>query len=131
MEMHNSGLVDIQSHTANHNSYIKDLENFNENKSLLKKSLLTSKQFIETNLKKKCEYLAWPWGIYNSEYVKLAKDCGYKMLFTVEKGTNCAGENIFEIKRNNVKNKKNFWFGFRCFVHTKKITSDIYMNLKI
>lgn len=71
-EMYDGG-IDIEPHTVNHpklNEKSYDIQ-LNE--------LKASKDFIEKLLSKKAEFTAYPYGKYNNNTLKAAKEAGYKM----------------------------------------------------
>jgi peptidoglycan/xylan/chitin deacetylase (PgdA/CDA1 family) len=53
-----------------------------------KRELQLSKELLEERLDRPVTGLAWPWGIYDEESVKLAKSVGYEACFTTERGFN-------------------------------------------
>ncbi|MDP4090249.1 MAG: polysaccharide deacetylase family protein [Bacillota bacterium] len=73
-EMYDSG-IDIESHTLSH-------PRLNEKKyDVQVNELKASKEYLEKLLDKKAEFIAYPYGNYNSDTLKAAKEAGYKMGF--------------------------------------------------
>ena len=70
-------LFSIQSHTMTH----ADLSAIS--KQELQYELKASKQFIESVTNKPCRTIAFPFGHYNSEVLKTAKEVGYDVAFSV------------------------------------------------
>ncbi len=70
-EMEESGYVDIQSHTYSHS----DMTSLTPEQ--VRYELRMSRYLIEKNLNKKCEFLAYPYGYYNDEVLRIATDAGY------------------------------------------------------
>lgn len=68
----------IESHTAGH----ENLSQLPYDKQL--KTLKASKEYLEKTLNREVNYIAYPFGKYNEETVKAAKDAGYKMAFTTD-----------------------------------------------
>lgn len=68
----------IESHTACH----ENLSELSYDKQL--KTLKDSKEYLEKTLNRKVNYIAYPFGKYNKETLKAAKDAGYKMAFTTD-----------------------------------------------
>ena len=58
-----------------------------------------SKRILETMLKRKVRYFAWPGGSYNEKLIAIAKEAGYEALLTVEDGVNTQGGDVYGIKR--------------------------------
>lgn len=73
-ELQNNG-IDIQSHTLNH----EELNKLSYEKQL--KTLKDSKNVMEKTLGKKVNYIAYPFGKYNENTIRAAKDVGYTMGF--------------------------------------------------
>ena len=72
-EMENSGLIEIQSHTASH-KVLTELEY-----PQLVTQLRKSKYTIEMNLGRECDMIAFPHGSYNEQVLSAAKAAGYKV----------------------------------------------------
>lgn len=68
--------LDIQSHTFAHDN----LSKLSYEKQV--KTLKDSRIFLEKKLNKKVKYIAYPFGKFNQETQRAAKDAGYSMAFT-------------------------------------------------
>ncbi|MCY6355134.1 polysaccharide deacetylase family protein [Clostridium sp. ZS2-4] len=66
----------IESHTAGH----ENLSELPYDKQL--KTLKSSKEYLERTLNREVNYIAYPFGKYNQETLRAAKNAGYKMAFT-------------------------------------------------
>lgn len=88
-----SGGVDIESHTYNHD-YLSKLTYEEQLKSLKK-----SKEEIEKKLNKKVNFLAYPFGAFNEDTIKAAKESGYKLAFTINGGWVDSGANAYKLNR--------------------------------
>lgn len=97
MEMLGSGWIDIQSHTYNHHYYINEEDNYapalttigaeesyEEYSGRIREDLFFAKNRMESELDTNIYAFAFPYGAYNEEAVAVARDCGYKLLFTAE-----------------------------------------------
>lgn len=69
--------IDIEAHTANHD----DLSKLSYEKQL--ETLKNSKQYLENLLNKKVTYIAYPFGKWNKDTLRAAKDAGFNMAFTI------------------------------------------------
>ena len=87
-EMEDSGLIEIQSHTAGHVA----LGELSE--SELVTQLRKSKYMIEKNLGRACDMIAFPYGSYTPEVVSAAKSAGYHLQALVDDKTS---EEDFEV----------------------------------
>lgn len=92
-EMHDSGLVDIQSHTKYH-AYLTRISP-QERAPEIK----TSKQYIEELLDKPVVALAYPFGLYNEEVIEEVKEAGYQIAFTINQGNTQQRDKPFELNR--------------------------------
>lgn len=80
-EMEDSGLIEIQSHTASHAA----LGELDTNK--LVTELRKSKYAIEKNLGRECDMIAFPYGSYNNAVLNAAERAGYKLRALVDDKT--------------------------------------------
>ena len=122
-EMVDSGLIDFYSHTESHREC--DLLSKNE----LFKELQESKQSIEKKLDRPCPYLSWPYGKYSGLALNIAKDVGYKAIFTTNLGVTQTGADPFAINRIVVKDNI-AWFKMRMLIYTNSFFSKIYLKTK-
>lgn len=91
-EMSQNG-IDFESHTVHHEeldkySYVKQLN-----------ILITSKKMMEGFTGKKVNYLAYPYGDYNEDTVKAAKEAGYKMAFLANGRWSHKDNGIYTLQR--------------------------------
>lgn len=128
-EMEDSGLVDAQSHTHTHKRWDKLYNDDKMKLDALYQDLKLSKEMIEERLDKKCNTLCWPWGIYNKDYIDLARSLGYELLFTTEKGTNTPETGSWEIKRLVIGNIKPLTLRKKLFIHSRDWLSKAYLKI--
>jgi peptidoglycan/xylan/chitin deacetylase (PgdA/CDA1 family) len=122
-EMTDSGLVEFYSHTRSH----AKCNGLSENELL--EELGGSKKIIEERLNKPCPYLCWPYGKYNKTAVQIAKDIGYKAIFTTNHGIVKKDSDPFAIKRVVVKDSV-AWFRKRMLIYTNPVLSMFYLKIK-
>ena len=122
-EMAGTGLVEFYSHTKSHRkcSLLSEHE--------LVEELRESKEIIEKRLGRQCPYLCWPYGDYSPAAARIAKDAGYRGLFTTLHGVVTVGSDPFAIKRIVVKDKVK-WFKNRTTVYTSPLLSMLYLKVK-
>lgn len=96
-EMETNG-VDIECHTVTH-PHLKDLS---YDKQLVE--LRDSKAKLEKLLNKKINYIAYPYGSYNADTVKLTQSFGYKMAFTTNEGPANKNQGILTLDRMYISN---------------------------
>ena len=105
-ELQESGVIDIQSHTVNHNS----MTELNDEK--LRQELIDSKKRIEEVLGKPADYVAYPTGTYNLHIAGIIQDCGYKGAFTIKYGNVDSLTNLYAIERLPVFRTSNTYDDF-------------------
>lgn len=91
-EMKNNG-IDIQCHTLKHDK----LSKLSYNKQL--QTLSLSKAHLEKILGSKVKYLAYPFGKYNKDTIKVVKHCGYEMAVTTRMGYFKKGDDVLKMRR--------------------------------
>ena len=94
-EMHESGLIDFQPHTVNH-------------QEINKEEIINSKKEIEERLNKRCEFFAYPRGVYNNEIIEILKNNGFKASRTVKNGKVNKGDDLFKLKKISVNSTTSF-----------------------
>ncbi|MDR3491963.1 MAG: polysaccharide deacetylase family protein [Gammaproteobacteria bacterium] len=85
-ELQQSGLFDIQGHTYSHPNFKQDRRRLSSSsfEKAVKMELVTSKKILENKMGHKIEFLAWPFGIYDSYLEKAAENAGYTMAFSID-----------------------------------------------
>ncbi|GAA0367952.1 polysaccharide deacetylase family protein [Bacillus horti] len=119
-EMVDSGVITIQSHT--HNLHSKkagqnglekalvqrmllengSLESEGEHRQRIKEDFQQSKQLIEQHVGKQAVALAFPFGTSNAEAVAVARELGYLLLFSIDRGVFYLDGSTHRIPRFNV-----------------------------
>jgi peptidoglycan/xylan/chitin deacetylase (PgdA/CDA1 family) len=107
-EMAASGLVEFGSHTHTHRGFVRK-----QKYSDLEQELRLSKQLIETELKRPCAQLAWPWGDYENEWQGLVAGLGFHSAMTTQAGANMNGTSPYRLKRINVTHPEVPWLAGR------------------
>lgn len=119
--MHDSGLIDFQSHTHTHKNFIK-----NARYDDIDAELRISKRTVEDRLNKKCDFLCWPWGYYTRDWVETAIKAGYRGCATTEVGSNDVRSSPHAIKRFKVEKEDIRWFANRVNLCTNAALINIY-----
>jgi len=96
IEMHDSGFVDIQSHTKYH-AYLTRI-----NGEERKVELEGSKDYIENLLDKEAVAIAYPFGLHDDAVVEDVMDVGYKLGFTIVSGNEHLRDDRFRLHRKLV-----------------------------
>jgi len=97
LDMQNSGVIDIQSHSHLH----RDMTKIQPLQAYVEFAL--SKYLIEKNLGKPCDVFAYPYGLYNISVQNLAMKLGYKVQVGVgDLGVNRREDGLEKLKRLTV-----------------------------
>lgn len=108
-EMYNSHLIDIQSHSNDshekvyinaelklgpkltnriYNKDTKTLESFQDYENRVISDLNKSRELIYKYTGQYSDILCFPYGVYNTQIIELAKKCGFNYFVTTHEGTN-------------------------------------------
>ena len=96
--------IDVESHTYSHADLVKILSSDNPDSfRKLFKEMYLSRRIISLETGDECEFIAFPYGNYNSHLVNMARLAGYKRAFTTEYGMNPVTRDNFCLRRHHVK----------------------------
>ncbi|NWG01522.1 MAG: polysaccharide deacetylase family protein, partial [Syntrophaceae bacterium] len=86
-EMKETGYFDFQSHTFWHPNFKIEKTRLvpSEYESFVDMQLKKSKKKLEEELKVNVNMLAWPFGIYDNDLIRKAREAGYWATFTMER----------------------------------------------
>jgi len=101
-EMEKQG-IDIECHTMTHKDLTKYSENNKKDSKIIFDEMFTSKKIIEYHLRKKIKYFAFPYGRYNLKILNIAKNLGYKRVFSTDYGSNVLTRDNFCLRRHHIK----------------------------
>jgi peptidoglycan/xylan/chitin deacetylase (PgdA/CDA1 family) len=97
-EMAQSGLVDIENHTAHH-PYLS-----RETPQQVERELNDCARAIEEHLGQRSRFVSYPSGKpgvdFSDETVRVVRELGYRAAVSTELGSNPAGANLFRLKRD-------------------------------
>jgi len=96
-EMERSGLIAVQSLTANHPEDLRKLSD-----TLIAHELQLSRFSLETKLGHKIYALVYPYDNYDERVARLAHENGYELAFSEDWGNAGGSENVLEIHRYSV-----------------------------
>lgn len=85
--------IDIESHTVNHD----ELNKLSYEEQC--KTLKDSKGFLEKITDKEVKYIAYPFGKYNGDTLKAAKECGYTMAVTTRGAWSNKSDGLLTLNR--------------------------------
>ena len=105
-EMRAKGFT-IGSHTIYHSDLTqpKDGETEQEFNSRVKQELFGSKKIIDRKLRQDTYLLAYPFGRYDQKSIQMARDAGYKVAMSVNRGGNAFFSNPLTLRRDQILKK--------------------------
>lgn len=117
-EMHDSGLIDIQSHTKTHTSLAVTSNDTNQTSyhARVRSEIEQAEQTLERHLDAKPRFLSYPYGDSSDYTVDVLKQSGYALAMTVERGPNPAFADPYLLRRTMVYNNHDL-DDFKQFVH--------------
>jgi len=85
-ELMKTGLFDVQAHTYTHPNFKQEKKHLSDvaYEKTVHRELVDSKKVLENKLNIKIDFLAWPFGIYDSYLEQQAAKAGYIMAFTID-----------------------------------------------
>ncbi|RJQ49309.1 MAG: hypothetical protein C4538_02415 [Nitrospiraceae bacterium] len=125
-EMEKSGAIDIQSHGMSHNmpDYFR-AGKYDE----IARDLSGGKGILEQRLSKKILHFAWPRGHNDAEGIRIAEKCGYRALYTTERGCNTI-ENLKALNRLPVKNRDSRWLMKNAVIYSSVLLTRLYLAIR-
>jgi peptidoglycan/xylan/chitin deacetylase (PgdA/CDA1 family) len=92
-EMNKSNVVEFQSHTQYH-EYLTRISDED-----VRRELENSKKQIEKITEKSVIAIGYPFGLYDDRIIRIAKDVGYKMGFTIDRKLDQKMSELFKLHR--------------------------------
>jgi len=100
-EIKETGLFDLQSHTYWHPNFKKDKARLKpaEYETSVVMQLKKSKERLEQEFSARVNMLAWPFGIYDDDLIRKAKEAGYVATFSMERHPASNDDNVMILPR--------------------------------
>ncbi len=100
-EMKETGFLDYQSHTFWHPNFKTEKKRLkpDEYERFVESQLRKPKERLEKEFSAKIDMLAWPFGIYDEELMRKAKEAGYVAAFSMERRDANGNDNIMALPR--------------------------------
>lgn len=118
-KMARSGIIDFYSHSRSHPECAQ------LSHAKLTSELAGSRAVIEAKLKQPCPYFCWPYGNFSDAAIEVAKDSGYKALFTTAHDVVRQGSDPFALGRIAVQDSIG-WFKTRLLIYTNPVLFMLY-----
>lgn len=127
--MQAAGTFEFHSHTDTHTRWDKTIADRAERRAALAADLAASRATLAARCGDSA-HLCWPQGYYDDDYRAVAKEAGFRYLYTVRKGINTPATAADEIGRIVVKDRVGAWFGSRMFLYRRPLLGGVYVRLR-
>jgi peptidoglycan/xylan/chitin deacetylase (PgdA/CDA1 family) len=88
-----------------------------------------SKKFLERLLERPVDLLCWPWGEYDRLSHQAARQAGYRGAFTLDRGPNGRGGDLFQLKRIGITGKSSLkWLNLKLKLYSRRVTATIFQK---
>lgn len=100
-EMTATGLVDVQSHTYWHPNFHHEKARLSpaDYHAFVETQLVRSKKILAAHVGHEVNMLAWPFGIYDPDLERAARDDGYVAAFSIDRRSICPGADPMALPR--------------------------------
>ncbi|NYT63136.1 polysaccharide deacetylase family protein [Alcaligenaceae bacterium] len=128
--MQEDGVIEFHSHTHTHTRW--DLHEPAEKNARMAEELAQSRASLQANLGNVSAHFCWPQGYFDNEYIQLARDVGFRYLYTTQAfGQNRAGTDPASIYRFAVRNTTGNSVGRRIQVATHPLIGPLFNKWKL
>lgn len=127
--MQAAGTFEFHSHTHSHTRWDQTVADPAGRRAALAADLAVSRAALAAH-GGASPHLCWPQGYYDDDYKEVAKDAGFRYLYTVRKGINTPATPADEIGRVVIKDRADGWFGSRMFLYRRPLLGGLYLRLR-
>lgn len=128
--MRQDGTFEFHSHTHTHTRWDKSVHAAEKN-TRMHEELRLSRAVLEENLGAVSDHFCWPQGYFDDDYVRIAKQAGFKYLYTTHAfGRNRPGTDPAHIFRFAVRNTSGASVGRRIRVATNPVIAPVFNRWK-
>jgi peptidoglycan/xylan/chitin deacetylase (PgdA/CDA1 family) len=130
LAMRDSGVVEFHSHTHTHTRWDKSPQAAEKN-ALMAQELADSRAVLAARLGGVSEHLCWPQGYFDADYVKIARQSGFRYLYTTQAfGQNRPGTDPASIYRFAVRNTAGTSLGRRVRLAANPVLGPLFNRWK-
>jgi peptidoglycan/xylan/chitin deacetylase (PgdA/CDA1 family) len=124
-----SGVFEFHSHTHTHTRWDKTDPSYKN--THIQRELAQSRETLQGRLGAVSEHFCWPQGYFDADYVRLAKEAGFKYLYTTQAfGQNTPGMDPANIYRFAVRDTHGASVGRRIKVAAHPVIGPIFNAFK-
>lgn len=131
--MRDAGTFEFHSHTHSHVRWDLVSADADEKSERLASDLIAARAVLETRLGGASDHLCWPQGYHDDDYRRVARQTGFRHLYTCESGSNYPesdGGDVRSITRLEVRDRPATWLASRLWIHTRPAISRAYLAIK-
>jgi peptidoglycan/xylan/chitin deacetylase (PgdA/CDA1 family) len=128
--MRAAGSFEFHSHTHTHTRWDRQIAEPAARREALAADLESSRRTLAARLGAASGHLCWPQGYYDGDYQRVAREAGFRYLYTVEKGINRPRSPAGAIRRVVVKDKPGGWFASRLWLYRHPLVGGLYARLR-
>lgn len=130
LQLRDEGIFEFHSHTHTHTRWDLSADAANKN-AHMQDELRASRQTLRDRLGVVSEHFCWPQGYFDADYVQLAKDAGFRYLYTTQAfGQNLPGTDPGGIYRFAVRNTTGASVGRRVRVAANPLVGPLFNRWK-
>jgi len=128
--MQADGTFEFHSHTDTHTRW--DLCEPDRKNDLMTQEIAQSRATLQQRLGHVSEHFCWPQGYFDADYVRIAKDAGFRYLYTTQAfGQNRAGTDPAGIYRFAVRNTTGASVGRRTWIAADPLVGPAFNGWKL
>lgn len=130
-EMQADGVFEFHSHTHTHTRWDLRTDNTNKN-AQIRWELERSREVLKQKLGSVSDHFCWPQGYYDSDYVAIAKEVGFRYLYTTQAfGFNKSNTDSAAIHRFAVRNTHGASVGRRLKLAVSPLRGAVFNQWKL
>jgi peptidoglycan/xylan/chitin deacetylase (PgdA/CDA1 family) len=127
--MQTAGSFEFHCHTHTHTRWDKTIADLAARRAALAADLAESRATLARQVGES-QHLCWPQGYFDDDYKQVAKEAGFRYLYTVNKRINTPATAPDEIGRIVVKDRAGAWFASRMFLYRQPGLGGLYLRLR-
>ncbi|WP_370612089.1 polysaccharide deacetylase family protein [Citrobacter meridianamericanus] len=130
-EMYNSGRVAFHPHSRTHTQWGNINLTPEAALTFFRSDILLAREFMKRNMGECSHHLCWHDGYYNSDYISVAAELGFRFLYTTEKRVNNFKNGTLHLGRISMQERQHLvWLKRRLFCYTMPVFSSLYSLYK-
>lgn len=128
--MRAAGVVELHSHTHTHTRWDKTLPDRGARREALAADLAASRDTLRRRLGLEDTHLCWPQGYFDADYVAIARESGFRWLYTTRRHVNRAQTPGEDIGRIDTRDRGAGWLASRLGLYTAPVIGGLYARFR-